>query len=158
MHGLVRCKLERRCWRSHGEDVLFTNVKIKIQGPGDVNDVMHRKRARKILGVWKKSVSWVLPRRKKVDFRSLAEALYRVPRALGGGADGKASKERLCLSPYIEKPFNSKVIKSFVLKLRSRKCFSCFEIPMFYVYMLWTFYVRFTYPDIWLCYTYILDI
>ena len=28
----------------------------------------------------------------------------------------------------------------------------CFRIPMFYVYMLWTFYVRFTYPYIWLCY------
>ena len=27
-----------------------------------------------------------------------------------GGADGKASIERLCLSPYVEKPFNSKVI------------------------------------------------
>ena len=62
------------------------------------------------------------------------------------GADGKASIERLCLSPYVEKPFNSKVIKSFVPELRSCKCFSCFGIPMFYVYMLWTFYVRFTYP------------
>ena len=52
------------------------------------------------------------------------------------GADGKASIERLCLSPYVEKPFNSKVIISFVPELRSRKCFSCFGIPMFYVYML----------------------
>ena len=34
------------------------------------------------------------------------------------------------LSPYVEKPFNSKVIKSFVPELRSRKCFSCFGIPM----------------------------
>ena len=25
-------------------------------------------------------------------------------------------------------------------------CFSCFGIPMFYLYILWTFYVRFTYP------------
>ena len=62
-----------------------------------------------------------------------------------GGADGKASIERLCLSPYVEKPFNSKVIKSFVPELRSRKCFSCFGIPMFYVNMLRTFYVQFTY-------------
>ena len=31
------------------------------------------------------------------------------------------------LSPYVEKPFNSKVIKkSFVPELKSRKCFSCF--------------------------------
>ncbi len=39
----------------------------------------------------------------------------------GGGAYGKVSIERLCiLSPYVEKPFNSKVIKSFVPELRSR--------------------------------------
>ena len=63
-----------------------------------------------------------------------------------GGADGKASIERLCLSSYVEKPLNSKVIKSFVTELRSRECFSCFGIPMFYVYMLCTFYVRLAYP------------
>ena len=39
------------------------------------------------------------------------------------------------LSPYVEEPLNPKVIKSFVPELRSRKCFSCFRIPMFYVYM-----------------------
>ena len=50
-----------------------------------------------------------------------------------GGADGKVSIEKLCLSPYVEKPFNSKVIKSFVPELRSRKYFSCFGIPMLYM-------------------------
>ena len=48
-------------------------------------------------------------------------------------ADGKVSIERLCLSPYVEKPFNSKVIKSFVPELRSRKWFLCFGIPMLYM-------------------------
>ena len=61
------------------------------------------------------------------------------------GTDGKVVIERWYLSPYVEKPYNSKVIKSFVPELRSRKCFSRFGIPMFYVYMSWTFYVRFTY-------------
>ena len=42
------------------------------------------------------------------------------------------------LSPYDEKPFNSKVIKSFVPELRSRKSFLCFGIPMFYVYVIYT--------------------
>ena len=56
------------------------------------------------------------------------------------GADGKVSIERWYLSPYVKKPFTSKVIKSFVSELRSRKCFSCFGIPMLYVY--------FTYPYI----------
>ena len=40
-----------------GEDVSFTDVKIKITGPGDVNDVMHRKHARRIWGILKMSVS-----------------------------------------------------------------------------------------------------
>ena len=39
------------------------------------------------------------------------------------GADGKVSIERWYLSPYVEKPLNSKVIKSFVPELRSRECF-----------------------------------
>ena len=38
------------------------------------------------------------------------------------------------LSPCVEEPLNSKVIKSFVPELKSRKYFSCFEIPMFSVY------------------------
>ena len=54
------------------------------------------------------------------------------------------NRKNVYLSPYVEKPFNSKVIKSSVPELRSGKCFSCFEIPMFYVYMLGTFSVRFT--------------
>ena len=48
-------------------------------------------------------------------------------------------------SPYAEEPLNSKVIKSFVPNLRSRKCFSCFEIPRFYEHMLWKIYVHFPY-------------
>ena len=53
------------------------------------------------------------------------------------------NRKNVYLSPYVEETLNSKVIKSFVPELRSRKCFSCFVIPMFYVYMLWTFYVRY---------------
>ena len=92
---------------------------------------MHRKRARRILGDLKK-VSWVesCGPKKKVDFRELAMALWRVPH-VWGQADGKASIERLYLSLLMSK--NSKVIKSFVPELRSRKCFSSYGIFMFYV-------------------------
>ena len=55
------------------------------------------------------------------------------------------NRKNVYLSPYVEEALNSKVIKSFVPELRSRKCFSCFGIPMFYVYMLWTFNVHFSY-------------
>ena len=62
------------------------------------------------------------------------------------GADGKVSKERLWyLSPYVEKPLNSKVIKRFVPELRSRKCFLCFGIPMLYIYVRYGHYERFAY-------------
>ncbi len=40
--------------RACGVDVSFTDVKIKIPGPGDVNDVMHQKRAWRILEDLKK--------------------------------------------------------------------------------------------------------
>ena len=53
----------------------FIDVKIKIPGPGDVNDVMHRKRARRILGHLKKvSLVESCSPKKKGDFCLLAEA------------------------------------------------------------------------------------
>ena len=51
-------------------------------------------------------------------------------------ADGEASIERLCLFPYVEKPFNSKVIKSFVPELRSYKCFSCRDSYVLCIYVM----------------------
>ena len=86
-------------------------------------------------GFWKKSVelsSW-LGRRRLTFASSGAHVVW-----------GRW-KSQVYLSPYVEKPLNSKVIKSFVPELRSRKCFSYFGIPVFYVYMLWTFYVCFAY-------------
>ena len=66
------------------------------------------------------------------------------------GADGNVVIERLCFSlPYVEKPFNSKVIKSFIPELRSRKCFLSFGIPMLSIcelWTLWTFCVL-----VWIC-------
>ena len=54
-----------------------------------------------------------------------------------GGCRWKSlNRKNVYLSPYVEELLNSKAIKSFVPELRNRKCFSCFEIPMFYVYML----------------------
>ena len=56
----------------------------------------------------------------------------------GGGCRGKSqNRKNVYLSPYVEEPLNSKVIKSFVPELRSRKCFSCFEIPMVHVYVIY---------------------
>ena len=67
----------------------------------------------------------ILPQKKTVDFCELAEALGQVH--TWWGADGNVVIERLCISlPYVKKPFNSKVIKSFVPELKNRKYFSSF--------------------------------
>ena len=68
-----------------------------------------------------------------VDFRLLAKALgrCRTRRAGAGGRRKSQNRKIVPLSLYVEKPLNSKVIKGFVPEQRNRKCFSCFEIPMF---------------------------
>ena len=131
--------------RERGVDVSFRDVTIKIPERGCHEGGEWRHAPEAWAEIWEKSVelSWVLPRKKKVDFRLLAVVLWRVRTWFG--ADRQVSIERWCRSPYVKKPLNSKVIKRFVPELRSRKCFLCFGIPMLSIYELWTFYVRFTY-------------
>ena len=108
---------------------------------------MHRKRARRIWGILKKSVELSLAvRRRRVTFACSLRPCGGYHTCWGWGRWKSQNRKNVYLSPNVEEPLNSKVIKSFVSELRSRKCFSCFGIPMFYVYMLWTFYVRFPYP------------
>ena len=107
----------------------------------------------RILEILKK-VSWVefcLGRRQLAFACSLKSGqwpLWQVPHVLGWSRWKSQNRKNVYLSPYVEELLNSKVIKSFVPELRSVfcKCFLCFKIPMFHVYMLWTFYVHFTYP------------
>ena len=117
--------------------------------------------ARRIWGILKKSDSWVekLSLDEKGQLSGLTEArricLLQALNEMGCRWKSQNIKN-VYLSPYVEEPLNSKVIKSFVPELRSRMCFSCFEIPMFYVYIyIWTAYVRFTHIHIhvWLWYT-----
>ena len=113
----------------------FTDVNIKIPREWDVtrdvNDVMHRKRARRIWGDLKKSVVELCLERRRFDFRLLTVALCRV--CICFGADGKV---RCYLSPYVKKPLNSKAIKSFVPELRSRQVFFVFrDSYVLYIYI-----------------------
>ena len=57
-------------------------------------------------------------------------------------------------SPFVEKPLNSKVIKSFVPELRSRQVFLCFGIPILSIYMLYEHYERFAYRYEYVYFTY----
>ena len=55
--------------------------------------------------------------------------LWRVLHVLGVGGRWKSqNRKHVYFSPFVKEPLNSEVIKSFVPELRSRKCFSCFEI------------------------------
>ena len=92
----------------------------------DVSDVTHRKRG---LRFEKSQLRFCLGRR---------QLTFGARRGLAAGAHvvwGRW-KSQVYLSPYVEKPLNSKVMKSFVPELRSRKCFLCFGIPMLSIYEL----------------------
>ena len=106
------------------------------------NDVTHRKRAKDLGRFFKKSVTRVETclGRRRLTFACSRRPWAGVARDWGG-ADEKARIERLCLTPCVEEPLNSKVIKSFVPEQRSRKCFSCFEIPMFYDIYIYEHYI-----------------
>ena len=129
--------------RVRGADVSFREVKIKIPDRGC--KWRHAPEARGgFWEIWKSQLvelsSW-LGRRHLTFGARIGQTNLR---ATGAARDGRGrlksqNRKNVYLSPYVEEPLNSKVIKSFVSELRSRKCFLCFEIPMFYVYMLWTF-------------------
>ena len=86
--------------------------------------------------------------------RSLARSLRPCGRCRTWfGADGKVRIERLYLSPYVEKPFNSKVIKSFIPELRSRKCF-CVSGFLCSIYIYgYEYSIYISHIHVWLCYS-----
>ena len=101
--------------------------------------------------IWKSQLveSRTRHRTRRVDFRGSLRrdkfARYGSRTRWGGGRWKSQNRKNAYHSPYVEEPFNSKVIKKF-RSWTKKSCFLCFRIPTFYVYMLWTFYVRFTYP------------
>ena len=116
-------------------------------GIHSANDVTHRKRAEDFGRFWKSQL---------VELRTASEEKDSHEM----GSRWKSQNRKIVpLSPDVEKPFNSKVIKSFLPELRSRKCFSCSEIPMFYVIYIYiyiyicTSHIHFAYSCIWQWYT-----
>ena len=153
MHGLLRSNINAGVHaRARGADVSLRDVTIAHVGNRAREcEWRHAPEARGgFWEFWRKSEElssasgedgWLSLAR-----RSQASGLVTSATRVGGGRGKSQTRKNVYLSPYVEEPLNSKVIKSFVPELRSRKCFSCFEIPMFSVYILWTLYVRFTYP------------
>ena len=111
--------------------------------------------ARRILGILKKSrVESCLGRRRLTFACSWrpCDGYARVGVGVGGRWKSQ-NRKNVYLSPYVGEPLNSKVIKGFVPELRSRKCFCLSGFLCSMLYMLRTFYVRFTHSRIWLWYT-----
>ena len=155
MHGLLRCNINAGVHaRAHGADVSLRDVTIAQMGNGATEfGWRHAPESRwGFWGFWKSQLSPALEEDGWLSLarRSQASGLGQVLHEMWGRGRWKSqNRKNVYLSPYVEEPLNSKIIKNFVPELRSRKCFSCFEIPMFYVYMLrtlWTFCV-----PVWIC-------
>ena len=102
-------------------------------------------------GILKKSVSELSPASGEDSWLSLARGgLGQVLHEMEGRWKSQ-NRKNVYLSCYVEEPLNSKVIKCFVPELRSCKCFSCFEIPMFYVY-IYEHYMSISHIHNGLCY------
>ena len=132
-------------------DMSFRDVTIKIPGPvdvtRDVSDVTHRKRG---LRFEKSQLVEFLPRKKTVDFRGSPKPGQRpCGRCRTWWGVGRW-KSQVYLSPYVEKPLNSKVIKSFVPELRNRVfCVSGFLCYTVYGYE-YSMYI--SHVHVWVCY------
>ena len=109
-------------------DVTLKNSPRWETGLQRANDVTHRKRSEGFRNL--KKVSWdeTYLGRRRLAFASSRGA------ARNGVGWKSQNRKIVTLSPYVEEPVNSKVIKSFVPEQRSRKCFLWFEIPIDYLY------------------------
>ena len=110
------------------------------------NDITHRKRAEDFGRFWKSQFVEMRPASEEDGWFSLARGDLcggcHTCWWWGVGRWKSQNRKVVPLSPYVEKPLNSRVIKSFVPKQRSRYVFFVFRDS--YVLSLWTFDVRFT--------------
>ena len=158
--GYLGATLTQVFTRAGGTDVSLRDITIAQMGNGATECWWrHAPEARGgFWGFWNSQFVELSPASWEDGWLSLARGgALRAPHVLREGDRWKIqNRKNVYLSPYVEEPLNSEVIKSFVPELRSRKCFSCFEISMYmlyiYVYFTSEFYVHFTYPDIWLWY------
>ena len=133
-HGLVRCNINTGVHaHAGGVDVSLRDVTIAHIGRGVTEcGWRHTPEERGGFGeILKKSVSWERDTERDGRLSLSRGGLALVPHVFWGWGDEKNSIERLCLSPYVEEPLNSKVIKCFVPEQRSRQVF--FEFRDSYV-------------------------
>ena len=102
-------------------------------------------------GFWgfeKCQLRWILASKEDGWLLGLAKALRRVLHVVWGRWKSQHRKN-VYLSPYVEKPFNSKVIKSLVPELRSRQVFFYVSGLLYYLYALWTLWTFCV--QVWIC-------
>ena len=116
------------------------------KGLQSANYVTHRKRMEDFGRFLKSQLVELIPTSEEDGWLSLARRdLGQVSHEMGSRWKSQ-NRKIVPLSPYVEKPLNSKVMKSFVPELRSRYLF--FVIRDSYDLSLWTFDVRFTHNHI----------
>ena len=157
MHGLLRCNTNTGVHAERRADESLRDVKIARNEKRGyrVQMTSHTGSARKIFGIWRKSVELrTRLRTGRVDFRGTErpDEFARYGRRTSWvGVDGKVIRERLCISlPYVE-TFNSKVIKGFVSELRSRYVFFVFLGFLFSMYICYEHSVYISHIHVWGC-------
>ena len=141
---------ECRCSRVRGVYASFTDVKINPQVGNMARRYEWRHAPEAWPGIGKKSDSRVLASKEEYWLSELAEALQGVLHVVWGRWKSQHRKI-VYLPPYVEKSFNTKVIKSFVPELRSRKCFWVSGF-LCYLYMSYEHSMYISHIHVWLCY------
>ena len=141
--------------RACGADVSLRDVTIAQMGNGATEcGWRHAPKARGGFGgFWKNQLFELSPASGEDGWLSLARGgLGQVSHEMEGRWKSQ-NRKNVYLSPYVEEPLNSKVIKCFVLELRSRHVFFVFQDSYVLCYInIWTLYVHFTHSRIWLWY------
>ena len=148
--GYLGATLTQVFTRSNGADVSLKDVTIARDGKRGYRVRMTPRAgsARRIWGIWRKSRVEARHWKRRLTF-ACSQKPWAVVTWDGGGWWKGRNREIVPLSPYVKKPLNSKVIKSFVPEQRSHYVFFEFRDLMFYVIYIWTLYVHFAYSCIW---------
>ena len=152
MHGLLRCNINTGVHARARSGRVTQRCHNSPDGKRDyrVRVISRTGSARRIWVILKKSVRRVESclGRRRLTFACSRRPWVGAARDGGGGRWKSQSRKNVYLSPYVEEPINSKVIKSFVPELRSRYVFwDSYVLCIFVRNILCTFRV----PISWLC-------
>ena len=137
MHGLLRCNIKTGV-HAHVQSGRVTqrchNSPEGKRGLVSVNDVTHRKRAEDFGRFWKSQWVETRHRTRRLTFACSRRPLWRVPHVLVEGGRWKSQNRKIVPLSLCRRTFKLKGNKKgSYLNWEVVRCFSNFEIPMFYV-------------------------